>query len=282
MLYTHDVCSSFLDLVKPDVSWFSTVKVNGGKVVNGTSYATPLVAGLAAHTWERLKNPSPDLVKALLVNNCDLNKYDRQLGWGSPVDVEHPWECEPGTVCLAWNSQLKPGLEHYWDNIALPASMLDGNTLRGKISLTAILDPAYLNYLGVGNYCMTRLEVTLQDAGLKETDKASNILGSMQDKLTEYNARKIEHKWSPVRRHSANFRGKSLSSSKLRLRARIYTRDLWQLGITANDLPELDVAFVLKFTAHDKNPDTYNSFVQAMRQQVESAIIDQDIEIDVG
>jgi hypothetical protein len=284
----HNACSKSRiglgpdEMLKPDVSWFSTVKVNGGNTVNGTSYAAPLVASLAAHTWQKLKNPTPDLVKALLVNNCDLTKYDQQLGWGSPVEVEHPWECEPGTVCIAWSSKLKAGLEHYWDDIAIPPSMFDKNFLKGKISLTAILDPGYLNFVGLGNYCMTRLEVALQDAGMHEDDESSNVLGSMNKKLKEYQARKIDHKWSPVRRHTGSFRKRALSSNKLRLRARIYARDLWQLGLHMSALPELDVAFVLKFQSPNNDPSTYSAFVQAMHSQVQSAIIDQSIEIDAN
>ena len=267
------------EMLKPDMSWFSTVKVIGGNTVNGTSYAAPLVSRLAAHTWENLKNPSADLVKAILINNCDLRKYDSKLGWGSPISNPHPWECEPGTVCLAWNSKLKPGLEYYWDNIAIPSSMLSKNVLSGEISLTAILDPAYLNYAGVGNYFMTRIEVALQDAGVDEEDETANVLGSMKKLISELQARKLDHKWSPIRRHANNFRGRTLKAKSLRLRSRVFTRDLWQLGMQTNDVPELDVAFVLRFKSKDKDPETYNSFVQAMSQQVVSAVVDQNIEI---
>ncbi|NTU50445.1 MAG: S8 family peptidase, partial [Desulfobulbaceae bacterium] len=214
------------EMLKPDMSWFSTVNAIGDRQVNGTSFSAPLVSRLAAHAWEKLRTPSPDLVKALLLNNCDLEKFDHQMGWGSPVISNHPWECETGTVCLAWSSKLKAGVEHYWDGITIPPSLLDGNALRGQVSLTAVLDPSYLNIVGVGNYCMARLEVSLQDAGESEEDEASNVLGSMQKRLTEFEARKIDHKWSPIRRHANNFRGKTLRSDKLRLRARIFVRDL--------------------------------------------------------
>ena len=41
------------------------------------------------------------------------------------MKVNYPWECNEGGVCLAWNSKLKAGVEHYWDEIAIPKTMLD-------------------------------------------------------------------------------------------------------------------------------------------------------------
>lgn len=270
-------------MLKPDLSWYSKVKVLGGVVDTGTSYSTPLVSRLAAHTWERMKTPTPDLVKALILNQGDLSQYNHALGWGSPVVNEHPWECPDGSVCLAWTSELKPGLEHYWHDIVLPETMLDEDgILKGTVSLTAILNPVFLNMAGVGNYFMTRLEVSLAAKNGKDNqgkDKWTNILGSDSLPKSEITARAEEFKWQPVRRHIKTFQRKKIIDPNLRLRARIYARDEWQLGIAKSDIPDLEVAFVLSFKDDANNPDTYNSFVGAMRQNVESAVIGQDVEI---
>jgi len=40
----------------------------GGVTKPGSSYATPLVSSLAAHAFAALRDPTPDLVKALCIN----------------------------------------------------------------------------------------------------------------------------------------------------------------------------------------------------------------------
>ncbi len=108
-------------ILKPDMSWFSELRVLGGATVKGTSYATPLVAVLAAHTWQNLKAPNPDLVRALLINYSDLiSEYDPRRGWGSPVLSKEPWFCPPGVATIIWTSRIKSGFEYVWDNINIP------------------------------------------------------------------------------------------------------------------------------------------------------------------
>ena len=68
-------------MLKPDLSWFSTLRVIGGGTARGSSYATPLVSGLAAHTFANLKEPTPDLVRALLINLAEQEAHKARLGW---------------------------------------------------------------------------------------------------------------------------------------------------------------------------------------------------------
>ena len=119
-------------MLKPDLSHYSTLKVLGGSQSTGTSYATPLISSLAANAFANLKNPTPDLVRALLINRADLMKFERVHGWGSPVGTQFPWICAPGTVTLAWRSELIPGYSHYWNNIPITPSLVTNGKLRGK------------------------------------------------------------------------------------------------------------------------------------------------------
>lgn len=117
---------------KPDLSWFSHLRMIGGVCATGTSYSAPLVASLASHTFEKLKDPSPDLVKALLINRAEIESHDHSLGWGTPWEEgDYPWLCASDTVTLAWRSLLKPGFDYYWHDIPVPQEMFDDNKVSG-------------------------------------------------------------------------------------------------------------------------------------------------------
>ncbi len=100
-------------LLVPHVSYYSPLRLLGGNVVRATSFPTGLISSVAAHTFENLKDPSPDFVRALIINQTDLDKFDCHLGWGSPHPEHLPWHCRPGTVTLAWTARLRPGFVYY-------------------------------------------------------------------------------------------------------------------------------------------------------------------------
>lgn len=86
---------------KPDLSWFSSLRMIGGVTNTGTSYSTTLISSLAAHTFANLKTPTPDLVRALLINCAERDDHCHDLGWGTPWTPESmPWVCKEGTVTL--------------------------------------------------------------------------------------------------------------------------------------------------------------------------------------
>lgn len=95
-------------MLKPDLSHFSHVRALGGVVIRGSSFATSLTSPLAAHTMERVREASPDLVKALLLHNSDGVNFDPALGFGTPTAASLPWECRPGFVTLQWRASLRP------------------------------------------------------------------------------------------------------------------------------------------------------------------------------
>ncbi len=103
-----------------------------------------------------------------------------------------------------------------------------------------------------------------------------------ESKTDELVARADYAKWEPVRRHKRNFssKGKEFSGTSLTLYARVFARDLFQFGVTkASDLPEQEVAFVLSLEGSDKSSAIYNSMAQRLGVYVESAVVDQEIEI---
>jgi len=119
-------------MLKPDVSWFSELRVIGGAVAKGSSFPTAVVSSLAAHTFANLKEPTPDLVKALLINATERYEHDPALGWGTPYQGHLPWACSPGTVTLAWKAKLEPGANYYWNDIPIPPELIRNGKLSGS------------------------------------------------------------------------------------------------------------------------------------------------------
>lgn len=271
-------------MLKPDVSWFSRLRMIGGVTRTGSSFATPLVSSLAAHTFAALRDPTPDLVKALLINAAELDEHNAALGWGTPYHDGHlPWGCEPGSVTLAWRDQLEPGTDYYWNDIPIPPELIRNGKLFGRARLTAILNPL-VSPFGDANYFASRLQTALQY--VKPDGKWGSLLGSMKEStIPESDARELLRKWQPVRRHCNDFTRKGgwqFVGNSLRLYARVFTRDLYQFGWSHHSQagPQ-EAVFVLTLWSGDGQPSIYNSTVQALGNFVESAVLEQDIEQEI-
>lgn len=268
-------------MIKPDLSWFSTLRMIGGVIETGTSFSTPLVSSLAAHTFNNLKHPTPDLVRALLINTSELHTHDSGLGWGTPWTADSlPWMCESGTVTLAWSAKIKPGFSYYWNDIPIPPDMIEDNKLSGTVALTAIIKPIVSTLTGP-NYFSTRLQVALQ--GTTRAGKTENLLGSMKEhKEKELTAREDLAKWSPIRRHVKYFSSKILGKNTARIHARIFARDLYQFQMAHHsELGDQEVSFVLTFKSKDPNDDIYSSMVNELGSEVESAVLEQEISLEL-
>jgi len=263
---------------KPDLSWFSYLRVIGGGYENGTSYSAPLVASLAAHTFKKIKDPSPDLVKALLINRSEIESHDPSLGWGTPWEEgDYPWLCAKDSVTLAWQSKLKPGFDYYWDDILLPEEMFDGDKVTGEAVLTAILKPKTSGVLG-RHYFVTRLQTSLRARNLSG-NKVYLIKPSSQASLSK--KEKNDIKWNPVRHHRSKLSGR-IRRGSVSLYARVYSRDLYQFEMKDHhELGEQDVAFVLTFKKDGTDNSLYNSTIRDLGSDVEHAI-DVSQEIDVS
>ena len=263
---------------KPELSWFSELRVIGGGLEKGTSYTAPLVASLAAHTFQALKDPTPDLVKALLINNAELDSHCDSLGWGTPWSPESfPWVCRKDSVTITWKSKLRAGFSYYWNDISIPKEMFDGDKLSGEIVLTAILNPKTSDIAG-RNYFSTRLEVALQAESPK--GKVVNLLGGVK-KGSKKEDLELQ-KWNPVKNQRRIIKRKSIKRRSARLYARIFARDLYQFGLTSHhELEEQDVVFVLSFRKEGAGDNLYNSLTTELGNDVESAVRDIEVGIDL-
>lgn len=272
-------------MLKPDLSHFSHVRALGGVVIRGSSFATSLTSPLAAHTMERVLDGSPDLVKALLLHNSDGVNFDPALGFGTPAAESLPWECRPGFVTLQWRALLRPGAAYYWE-LPIPESLKKTGKLKGAGVLTAILNPHPMvtDYAGP-NYFSARLATALQyQRGMTKQGAAkfNNLLGSLDTgKITEQEARLLDHKWSPIRHHKKEFQGISFEGDVLRIYARIYARDLYLYGYTNTDeIPEMETVFVLSLGTGDEDDDVYNELRDQLGAFVETAVVEAEIDVD--
>lgn len=272
-------------MLKPDLSHFSHVRALGGVLINGSSFAASLTSPLAAHTMERVRDASPDLVKALLLHNSDGLSFNPATGFGTPTPISLPWECRPGFVTLQWRAALRPGAAYYWE-LPIPESMKRTGKLKGAGALTAILNPHPMvtDYAGP-NYFSVRLETALQyQRGVtpKGEVKFNSLLGSLDTrKITEQEARSLDHKWSPVRHHKKSFQGKEFDGDTLRLYARVFSRDLYLYGYTGTEeVPEMETVFVLSIGTGDGNDDVYNELRDQLGAFVETAVVEADIDVD--
>ena len=272
-------------MLKPDLSHFSHVRALGGVVIRGSSFATSLTSPLAAHTMERVREASPDLVKALLLHNSDGVNFDPALGFGTPTAASLPWECRPGFVTLQWRASLRPSAAYYWE-LPIPESLKRTGKLKGTGALTAILNPHPMvtDYAGP-NYFSVRLATALQyqrGKTKKNAAKFHNLLGSLDTgKITEQEARSLDHKWSPIRHHKNDFQSVSFEGDMLRIYARIYARDLYLYGYSgADEIPEMETVFVLSLGTGDENDDVYNELRDQLGAFVETAVVEADIDVD--
>ncbi|MRT19645.1 S8 family peptidase [Comamonas sp. CAH-2] len=270
-------------LTKPELSWFSSVKTIGGSVVTGTSYATALMSSVAAHAFHMLKDPSPDLVKALLINSADNIKFDNKIGWGSPFNKEElPWFCKDGSVTLIWKDSIDAGQWYYWEDIPIPPEFIKEGKLKGRAVLTAILNPK-VSELGAANYFSTRLQVALQYKN--KSNKETSLLGSMKiEKEDGDHYMKEQEKWNPVRHHARDIsNGLEFSGNSMRLCARVFPRDLFQFDLAnTQDIKNCEVSFVLTLSAHDEanqGDAIYNSLTNRLGNYVESAVNTVEINI---
>lgn len=274
-------------MLKPEASWFSQHRVLGGNIETGTSFAAPLISRLAAHTWANLEAPTPDLVRALIIQASDLHSYSNDLGFGSPVTLERPWLCPSNTVTLAWTANIRKGAWYRWTGIAIPPSMIRAKRFVGRAKLVAILDP--LIQEDGHAYCCTRLHAALHYVNRSKNEV--RLIGSMADDTAEITARSEDAKWQPVRCYFGEFTNASkrergsmelgplLGSRHLIVKARMYWRNKFMFSDEFMNGHERKVTFALRLESFDPDADTYNEFRQLMHQDVQSAVIESDIQL---
>jgi hypothetical protein len=262
-------------MLKPELSWFSSHRVLGGAEATATSYAAPLVSRLAAHTWSKLRDPSPSLVKALMICAADgRRQMNARTGFGSPTNPRRPWMTPEHSVTLCWRGFLTEKGDYSWSKIDVPLGLRSGMHFRGSARLVAILEP--ITHMRGSNYFSTRLEARLQYYSV--AGKWDTLIGGYPPDTEEYRARVEDHKWDPIRFYDKASVDVELGRPELRVTARVYWRDRFLYPSIRTASHEVPVSFVLHLRSHDPSAPVHDQIVSSMEEHVESEVLEAEIE----
>lgn len=199
----------------------------------GTSFASPIVASLAAHTWQKIAtnpdfNVSPSLVKALLIHSAQLSSPDystaerRYYGAGIPEEVVETLYDTDDRFTLIFQTFLVPGMRWRKENYPIPASLIDNDKFRGEIIITAAYAPPLDPNAG-SEYVRANVELSF---GLIENNSIKGKVPMEGDTgQSGFESAQIEHggKWSPVKIHRKAFK-RGIASGNWALQAKVTLR----------------------------------------------------------
>lgn len=199
-----------------------TLDASGNEAATmGTSFAAPLVAGVAARTWQAIADqgthePTPELVKALMIHSAALHSSPREepahlryYGFGTPRDVSDVLLCDDGTFTTVHDVMVPPGREIHHD-FAMPACLMLDGVFKGEIVITLAYVPVLDRQFGE-EYCRTNIQVKLGTLDLN-TDTAKLEFSGRAPPDPKWGAEAgekalIEHgfKWSPIKVYRNKF-----------------------------------------------------------------------------
>ncbi|TAJ17145.1 MAG: S8 family peptidase [Rugosibacter sp.] len=220
----------------------------------GTSFAAPLVALLAAHTWNSVESAGgiayPELVKALLIHSAVLRSPERggdalhYYGFGQPGDEAEALYCDPHTFTLMFEADVRDGMEFEKFPYPIPACLrTDDGRFRGEILITMCYSPPLNGQHGV-EYCRANVDLSFGSYDLWPDGKRHQrgvVPLEPGDKNQLYEAKQIEHgfKWSPTKVYRARF-PKGIAAKDWRLKLDVLRR----AGEGVPDQPQRVVALV--------------------------------------
>lgn len=201
----------------------------------GTSYAAPLASCMAAHAWQAVSgraslNPSPSLIKALMIHAAQLSSPDydsyhrRYLGAGRPDDVLKALYDSDDSFTLVFQANLVPGNIRWRKTpYPIPDVLIQDGKFRGEIIITAAYAPP-LDPNSGSEYVRANVELSF---GAVTGDTIQGMVPQESDEgQSGYEMAQISAggKWSPVKVHRATFpNGTSIQQwglqAKIRLRA---------------------------------------------------------------
>ncbi|MBW5416334.1 S8 family anti-phage peptidase IteS [Pseudomonas sp. MAG002Y] len=182
----------------------------------GTSFSAPIAAGMAAHTWSALSggnqlNPTPSLVKALLIHAAQLSGDGfsplerRYYGAGLPRDVLSTLYDSDDSFTLVFDAKLEAGA-YRWRKAPypIPDVLIQNGKFRGEVIITAAYSPPLDSSAGA-EYVRANVEISF---GLLDGDAITGkVPMDREPGIDTLEKAQIEHggKWSPVKIHRARF-----------------------------------------------------------------------------
>ena len=190
----------------------------GWAVDYGTSFAAPLVSSMAAALVDHYRNPSANLVKALLLHFTNpalvpaiAVPQEYLIGRGEP-DLEAAMWATPYSATFICSGELSSSRFNYVP-FHVPPCLAPGEESRLKIRATVVIDPS----VAADNpmeYCQARLTLGLRKPAEVGYSRVSGVeLGPDPGK------------WSPVEYLEKTF-SRSYSPGRWELQVRLWTRNL--------------------------------------------------------
>lgn len=181
----------------------------------GTSFAAPVAASMAAHTWRALEGrtglaPHPALVKALVIHAAQLSSPDyvandrRYFGAGRPQDVISSLYDSDDSFTLAFQARVHPGMRWRKAPYPIPRSLIHNGKFRGEVIITATYSPPVDPNAG-SEYVRANVEVSF---GVLDGAKISGkVPMESEEGQTGYEWVQVENggKWAPVKVHRKAF-----------------------------------------------------------------------------
>lgn len=199
----------------------------------GTSYAAPLASCMAAHAWQALMgrptlNPSPELVKALMIHAAQLSSPDydsyhrRYLGAGRPGDVLKALYDSDDSFTLVFQANLVPGNMRWRKTpYPIPDVLIQDGKFRGEVIITVGYAPPLDPNAG-SEYVRANVELSF-GAVSGDTIKGMVPMES-EEGQSGYEIAQISSgsKWSPVKVHRTKFpNGAAVQQWGLQAKARL-------------------------------------------------------------
>lgn len=244
----------------------------------GTSFSTPIVSSLAANvhhflSQDRANIVTPEMVKALVIHSAlttntkkvsaeSLNFY----GFGRPQDITDTLYCDPDSVTLFFNVDVRHGGFEF-EKVPFPMAsclLTPAGKFKGEILMTLVYSPV-TNKGFASEYCRTNVDVGMGSYNFnpnKGINEFHGLIPATPDDIKQrYEAAQIEHgfKWSPVKAYYKKFpQGKGVETWRLKMKV---------MRRAEEEMPDRaqNATLVLTIRALDSNLPVYNEMMQEFR-----------------
>lgn len=236
----------------------------------GTSFAAPVVTSLLANVQSSLRRPaSRSLLKGLVVHSAavGLERIDAQglryRGFGVPSDVEGVLSCDPWSITIIFETEIRPRLDFVKDPFPIPECLRtpEGKVL-GEIIMTLAYEPPLDPRAGV-EYCRVNVEASLgtydENKDGKRTHKRQ-VPPEPRDVRLLYERNLVEHgfKWSPIKVYKRRMKRPVMGR-----RWRLIASALYRSGFVSEEPQHFSLLVTLRDP--EKRRPVYDETVRAMQ-----------------
>ncbi|TCK09080.1 S8 family peptidase [Marinobacterium mangrovicola] len=248
----------------------------------GTSFSTPVIATIAANIYQQLgERASPNLVKALLIHNANMNhghtldrEYKHYFGWGLPRDIESILEVNDYETTLAFQGHAQKSFEVEKLPFPIPSCLrTEEGKVRAEFFITLVYQPN-LDPNRAFEYC--QFDVNVGFGEYKDGSFSSKIPRQQEAHNYESELVKNGDKWSPIKVYQKRFPN-GINIEHWKLRVSILDRE----GIEVEGV-QIPFTILLTIRDIDKEKPVYNEMAQLMdayNWEVSDLLIEPRIEV---